>query len=124
MKSRLIIFVAIALMFAGCKKKPGPGGKNIISGTVYFMNGISGTKEVATDAQVSIAYGSNQSTTEFDKTILTNKDGAYDFEGLRKGDYYLSATFTDAHGFVYKTNGAIVEFKHNKKEARVELILE
>ena len=123
MKIRILFVILIVLVTSACKKEAGPGGKNTIKGIVYFMNGVSGTQDVVKDAQVSIAYGTDQATLEFNKTILTNSDGSYSFEGLRKGNYYLSATYTYSHGFVYKTNGATVTLNHRKKQATAELIL-
>ena len=116
----------MTLLFAlsACKKTAGPGGKNVIKGTVQFKNGATGSNDAASKAEISIAYGSNSSTTTFDQTILANSDGTYKFESLRKGNYFVTATFTDEHGFKYVTAGSVVTFNHRKKEAEVNMILE
>jgi hypothetical protein len=123
MKVRSILLLGFIVLLA-CKKEAGPGGKNTIKGTVTFVNGVSGSNDAAAMAQVSIAYGSSSSTTDFDKTVLANSDGSYSFEGLRKGDYFIKATYTDQHGFTYTDPGAIVTFNHRKKEAEANIILE
>ena len=126
MLKRAILFCFLSALFilGACKKAAGPGGKNTIKGIVQFKNGVSGTNDAASTARISIAYGSNSSTDSFDQTILANSDGTYKFEALRKGDYFIKATFTDEHGFVYTTPGSIITFNHRKKEAEVNLILE
>lgn len=117
-------FLATLLFVGACKKPAGPGGKNIIRGTVQFKNGASGNNDAAPMAEISIAYGSNSSTSSFDQTILANSDGTYKFEALRKGDYFIKATFTDEHGFNYSNAGSIVTFNHRKKEVEVNMLLE
>lgn len=112
------------LLFGACKKEAGPGGKNTIKGTVQFKNGVSGNNDAAPRAEISIAYGSNSSTSSFDQTILADSDGTYKFEALRKGDYFIKATFTDEYGFKYSNAGSIVNFNHRKKEAEVNMVLE
>lgn len=111
-------------LFVACKKPAGPGGKNTIKGTVQFKNGAGGTNDPAAMAQISIAYGSNASTSTFDQTILAGSDGTYKFEALRKGDYFIKATFTDEHGFKYSNAGSVITFSHRKKEAEVNMVLE
>ena len=121
----IIAFCFLVTLFLGaCKKPAGPGGKNTIKGTVQFKNGASGKNDAAPMAEVSIAYGSNASTASFNQTILTNSDGTYKFEALRKGDYFIMATYTDEHGFKYSNPGSVVTFTHRKKEAEVNIVLE
>lgn len=127
MKFKRIIalcFLITLFLFGACKKEAGLGGKNTIKGTVQFKNGASGNNDAAPRAEISIAYGSNGSTSSFDQTILANNDGTYEFETLRKGDYFIKATFTDEHGFKYTNAGSVVTFTHRKKEAEVNMILE
>jgi hypothetical protein len=112
------------LFFGACKKTAGPGGKNAISGTVVFKNGVSGTNDLAALATVSIAYGTNESTASFNQTILTDEDGKFIFDGLNKGNYFIKAAFTDSHGFNYTGNGAGISINNNKNKVIADLILE
>ena len=127
MKLKILIgglgFIAI-LFFCACKKTAGPGGKNAISGTVVFKNGVTGNNDVAVLATVSIAYGTNESTTSFNQTVLTDAEGKYIFEGLNKGNYFIKADFTDSHGFKYSTNGSVISIKNKKNKVTADLILE
>lgn len=126
MKNSIKIVLGIGMLLAllGCKKEAGAGGKNTISGTVRFMNGLTGNEDAAAMAKVFIAYGSDQSTTSFDQTILTNNDGTYKIEGLRKGKYFIKAEYTDPNGFVYTGPGFGIEFNHRKKTATADLLVE
>jgi hypothetical protein len=127
MKSKFSIafcLVTIMVLFNACKKEEGPGGKNTIGGTVYFKNGVTGRDDAAPMATISIDYGTDQASTNFDKTILSNSDGTYNFNGLRKGDYFLTASYTDEHGFKYTTKGVLITFNHRKKHAEINFVLE
>lgn len=119
----LSFFVMIALL-GGCKKAAGPGGKSLITGSVVFKNGVTGSNDVATTATVSIAYGTNEATSIVDKTLVCDADGKFSFEGLNKGNYFIKAGYTDSHGFNYTTPGYGVTFKNKKKNLEVNIILE
>ena len=120
----LFCFVSALIIVSACKKEAGLGGKNTIKGTIQFKNGVTGNNDAASKAEISIAYSSNSSITSFNQTILTNNDGTFKFETLRKGDYFIKATFVDENGFSYSAPGAVITFNHRKKEAEVNLLLE
>ena len=127
MKLKLtILFSALMLLvfFTGCKKKAGPGGKNSISGSIIFKNGTTGNNDAAPMATVSIAYGTNESTTTFDQAILTNPDGTFIFNGLNKGKYFIKAGYTDSHGFYYTSSGYGIIFEKKKSDLEVNINLE
>lgn len=127
MKSKkFIVYTLIGLLsfVFSCKKDAGPGGKNSISGTILFKNGASGNNDPASLATVSIAYGTKESTTSFNQTILTGTDGTYKFEGLNKGDYFITANYKDEHGFSYFSKGVAVTLKSKKKNAEINITLE
>lgn len=128
MKLKVIIGLSFLLFLAiigGCKKKiAGAGGKNSISGTVFFKNGLSGINEAAAKARVSISYGTKEVTSAFDQTILTDAGGGFKFEGLNKGDYFIKAEYTDANGFSYNNPGASIRFENKKKNLEVTFVLE
>lgn len=124
--STILIFclLAMLILLAACKKEAGPGGKNTVSGTVVYKNGVSGNNDAASNATVSIAYGASGSTSEFEQIILTEASGKFSIGGLRKGSYFIKAGYTDAHGFVYNTPGAVIELKNKKSNLEVNMVLE
>jgi hypothetical protein len=121
---KIIFCVVMALVFFSCRKEAGPGGKNTISGTVHYKNGVSGSEDAASMAKIYITYGTDQSTSSSDQTILSNADGTYKIEGLKKGKYFVRAEYTDEHGFNYTGPDYGVEFNHRKKTANVDLVVE
>lgn len=127
MRTKQIILFAIIGTFVflfGCKKDAGPGGKNSISGTILFKNGVSGGNDAAPAASVSIAYGTKEPKTEYNKTILAGNDGTYKFEGLNKGDYFITASYKDEHGFTYTTAGVAITINTKKKNTEANITLE
>lgn len=124
--SRTIFFACVMwLVIAGaCKKQAGPGGKNTISGSVVFKNGVTGNNDAAPMATISIAYGTDEPTTTFNQTILAGDDGKYSFDGLKKGKYFVKASYTDEHGFNYSDAGHGIYFLNNKKNLTVDITLE
>jgi hypothetical protein len=121
---RIICFVFITLILLACKKEAGPGGKNTIAGKVSYKNGVTGNNDAAPMATVSIAYGTDQSSSSVNQTIVARGDGTYSFEGLRKGKYFVKAGFTDEHGFTYSTSGYGIVFENKKKTLELNIILE
>lgn len=119
---KIIIFTAI--IFFACKKDAGIGGKNHIDGTVFYKNGASGNNDPASFSKVSISYGSQGSTSEFDQVILTDDNGKFNFKDLRKGTYFIKAEYSDANGFVYNTPGFVVELNHKKSTVELNITLE
>ena len=85
------ILTAMTLM-CSCKKPEGRGGKNSITGTVYYNmtdhNGKVVSKEKAVDVDVFITYGDN---TFYDDDLETDQDGNYVFRYMNKGDYTIHA---------------------------------
>lgn len=81
-----ITLVAIFTAFTSCKKE-GTGGKSSISGKVeHHAAAIPG-------ATVYIKYGAidfpGAVVSSYDDHVTADAQGAYKFEGLQKGDYYL-----------------------------------
>jgi len=85
-----ILFIALAaiLIFAGCKKEEGEGGKGIITGRVFQknMNGANVQNEFySPEVRVYIIYGSEDGVYHDD--MRTDFEGRYKFEWLRPGTY-------------------------------------
>ncbi len=117
-------FIFLVLLFPACKKEAGIGGKKTITGTVTYKNGAAGAFETANAATVHIEYGTTTYNSAYDQSVAADSDGNYHFDGLRKGDYFISAEFTDIHGFKYATGGYSVTVKNNKDKLTVNIELQ
>lgn len=120
----IICVLMLTLFFTACKKEAGTGGKNTISGTVVFKNGVTGTNEAAGMATVRIAYGTNEATESFNQTILTDEAGKFKIEGLNKGKYFIKASYQDGNGFNYSNPGYGITIENKKKTIEVNITLE
>lgn len=123
MKNISYVFIFLVLLAASCKKEAGIGGKKTIAGTVYYLNAATNAMEVAADAKVMIAYGTASASTDYDQTLLTGADGKYHIDGLKRGDYFITAEFTDAHGFTYTTAGYRVTVENKKDQLELDIEL-
>ena len=124
MKQIIIAFMVLVLVLPACKKKAGIGGQKTIYGTVTYKNGTTSAFEIANTAVVHIAYGTTSSTSNYDQTVVVDETGNYHFDGLRKGDYFISAEFTDEHGFTYTTAGYGVTVNNKKEKLAVDIQLQ
>ena len=123
-KKILCVLLFLVLLFPACRKEAGIGGKKTITGTVHFKNGATGMYEIATGATVNIAYGETSYSSTFDQTLQADVNGVYHFDGLRKGDYFISAEFTDSHGFNYSTSGYSVTIESKKGSLTLDIDLQ
>lgn len=120
----IICVLMVALFLNACKKEAGPGGKNTISGTVLYKNGVTGNNDAAAMATVRIAYGTSEATESFNQTILTDSDGKFKIEGLNKGKYFIKASYSDGNGFAYSNPGYGITIENKKKTIEVSITLE
>ena len=123
-KTISIALLFLVLIFPACKKEAGIGGKKTITGTVHFLNGATGAYEIASGATVNIAYGETSYNSTYDQTLQADVNGVYHVDGLRKGDYFISAEFTDTHGFKYSTAGYSVSIENKKGSLTVDIDLQ
>lgn len=117
-------FIFLVVIASSCKKEAGIGGKKTISGTVHYKNGATGTMEIANGATVMISYGTKTYSTTYDQTLLADSNGEYHIDGLRKGDYFFSAEFTDVNGFKYTTAGYGVTVENKKDDLTLDIDLQ
>lgn len=96
------VFVFIGLLCLGCNKLPGEGGQAFVHGKVekevrlVLSNPSTAVATYpAADEDVFILYGENVSP---DDRILTNYDGEFEFQFLRKGKYTLYVYSEDTTG--------------------------
>ena len=106
MKTKVILSVLIAafIIVGGCKK--GGLGKKTVEGTVYFNDGVSAIDDIAPGASIYVTYNSKVSTGTVDEETTSDSKGVYNIKGLKKGDYFIWASYTTSHGFTYTTAGA------------------
>ena len=123
-KDSLIVFFLLMFVFSACKKKAGIGGKKTIDGIVTYKNGATSTFEKANAAMVHIAYGTKNATSNYNQTIVADDQGAYHFDGLNKGDYFITANYTDANGFKYSSSGYGLTVNNNKDRLTIEFKLQ
>jgi hypothetical protein len=104
MKSIRIISALLltGLLFtAGCNKNKYTNGAATVSGAVSYKNS-AGTTVPAPYAQVYINYNSSVAKTPYDQTLRADSAGKFAVK-LPTGNYYFSASLTDAYGFNYST---------------------
>ena len=121
--TRIVAFFLLVLLFSSCKKKPGTGGQKTIYGSVSYKNGSTSTFEKANAAMVHISYGTKNSTSNYDQTIVADEEGSFHFDGLKKGDYFISADYTDQNGFNYSTGGYAITINNKKDKLAVNIEL-
>jgi hypothetical protein len=128
MKNLKLIGILLALsgvIFFGCKKiSDGPKGQKHIFGNATYLNGATGSQEAAPGALVHIAYGTKTETTTYDQTVVANSSGEYNFDGLAKGDYFITGEYTDNHGFHYTSYGYGVTVGNEKKDLQVDVAMQ
>src|ERR1043165_5666997 len=118
-----IIVLASIVTFTSCKKDAGPVGKKVITGTVTFKQ-ADGSDVAAPNAFVYIAYGTTSTTTTYDQTTVTDVNGKYSMKGLAKGDYFITAQYTDEFGFLYITAGYGVTVNNAKSTLTLDIALQ
>jgi hypothetical protein len=102
MLNKWTVLSAFLVLFSSCAKEAGEGGLASIKGMVVknvrliLSNPASFQYAVpAADYDVFIVYGNNVSPND---RIWTNFDGAFEFEGLRTGDYTVYVYSRDTTG--------------------------
>lgn len=114
------LFVFAALFSAqGCTKEEGLGGKAHIHGNVeHDEDHISGVP-------VSIWYGESDVSltgSGYDNRVFTDHEGEFEFEELRKGDYFIYASWTDSDGDVKSGHASVtIERRSDEVEAHLDL---
>lgn len=138
MKQILLVALSISmLIFTGCEREEGVGGKATITGKVLKMELREITEDTLAlyympETRVYITYGDNLGV---DDDVRTHFDGTYKFEYLRKGEYTIYAyseayenrvdyrkinvpviqkvTISDKKGTVTVPDIVVVEYKKN-----------
>lgn len=122
-RSYFVFLFLVSITVASCKKEAGIGGKKTISGTVHYLNGATNAMDVASGATVMITYGTKTASSNSDQTVVADADGKYHFDGLNKGDYFITAQYTDGNGFTYTTAGYGITAEKKKDALTVDIDL-
>lgn len=115
--SFILLFISV-FAITSCSKEAGFEGTNTIKGSV-----LKGGTPTA-GAIVHIAFGTKDATTTFDATTITDASGAYKFEGLQKGDYFVDADYTTNLNILLSSGGAAVTLGGTKGEVTVDLTVQ
>lgn len=97
-KLLVALVIGTGLIFAACKKPPGPGGKATIKGRIYakdFNTAAYGppiAEYYSAGETVYICYGTDQTA---GNSVKTGTDGSFEFLYLRAGHYKVFATSRD-----------------------------
>jgi len=113
---RLLLFSF--LLFSSCHK-PGPGGSATIKGIVMHQSkSIKGSV-------VYIKYGATQSpgadVTYYDESVTTDAQANYQFQNLRRGDYFLFAVGFDSAAVQSVSGGIHIEIKSKTETAQQDV---
>jgi len=87
LKQLITTILVVLIIFVSSCKKEGTGGKSSIKGRVmHHIDAIPA-------ATIYIKYGAidfpGTNVSTYDAQVTADAQGAYKFEGLQKGDYYL-----------------------------------
>ena len=117
---RNISLIALLLIFAiiSCKKENDFGGKAKIKGTVTLSNAT------AANAIVRLAFNAKEPTTNFNASTVTDASGNYEFNSLLRGNYFVTAEYTNSLGTHFTSGGAKVTIGDKKGTVQADLVLE
>jgi hypothetical protein len=121
MRFYIFIFIALSGSFLSCNK-PGTGGKAKLN--IHVMREATGT--VVPGAVVYIKYGASEfpgaDPSYYDDQRTADNSGKCEFEGLRRGTYYLYATGIDPATSAETTGG--VAFDIRNKIGERDIVIE
>ncbi|MDI1354503.1 MAG: carboxypeptidase-like regulatory domain-containing protein [bacterium] len=117
-KNIALLAVVFLLAFTSCKKTNDFGGAAKIKGMVT-LNGTA-----VPNAFVHIAFGTTEATTSYDANGSTDASGNYVFGGLLRGDYFVTADYTNSTGQKFVSGGAKITIGDKKGEVTADLKLE
>ena len=86
--------IVLMLLFAGCVKEPGIGGRGEIHGRVMEIHHEEGPYYPKPEHRVYIVYGDGLI---HDDDVRTGHDGRFRFAWLREGDYRIF-TYSECEG--------------------------
>lgn len=117
---KIIGFFALVLLFAftSCKKENDFGGAAKIEGKVT-MQGAP-----VANAMVYLALNATDKTTEYDANTVTDADGHYSFAGLLRGNYYVTAEYTNSAGMKFTSGGSKITIGDKKGTVTADLTVE
>jgi hypothetical protein len=117
LKNIALIAIVSLLAFTSCKKENDFGGQASIKGIVT-LNGAP-----VSNAHVYLTLGSTSEGNK-DASAVTDGSGSYKFSGLLKGDYFVTADYTNSFGINFKSGGAKVTIGDKKGEVQADLTVQ
>jgi hypothetical protein len=110
--------LVLVLALSACKKENDFGGAAKIEGKVT-LNGAA-----VPNAFVYLAFNATDKTSERNASSLTDSDGHYVFGGLLRGNYYVTAEYTNSAGMKFTSGGSKVTIGDKKGTVTADLTLE
>lgn len=103
----LLTMVFSILFTLSCKKEPGEGGTNTITGKVFATDYNKEYTKIQGEyympgERVYIVYGTSDNNDIYDDDFRTDYDGRYEFKYLRKGTYTIYTYTIDTTELKYK----------------------
>ena len=117
---KILGLFALMLVFAftACKKENDFGGAAKIQGKVTLNSAP------VKNAFVYLSFNATDKTTEHNASTVTDADGHYLFGGLLRGNYYVTAEYTNSAGMKFTSGGAKVTIGDKKGDVTADLTLE
>ncbi len=84
----LLFFIVVTILFQSCDN----ANDNILSGTITYVDSVSGLEEYANEAFVGLYK--DQNLTESLDSIFSDSEGEYLFYPVNYGTYYLYSTLS------------------------------
>ena len=106
----LLLFISITLLFQSCDNT----SDNILSGTVTYIDSISGLEEYADEAFVGLYK--DKALSEPVDSMYSDSDGEYLFYPVNIGSYYLNS-YININGTLYTgTESVSISINSNKTQ--------
>ena len=117
-KNIALIAIVILLGLTSCKKTNDFGGAASIKGNVT-LKGVSVNKAI-----VYLSLGATTASSNHDATTVTDDAGNYSFKGLLRGDYFVTAEYTNATGQTFTSGGGHVTIGDKKGTVTADLTVQ
>ena len=106
----LLFFIVVSFLFQSCDN----ANDNILSGTVTYIDSVSGSEEYANEAFVGLYK--DQTLSEPVDSIYSDSEGEYQFYPVNYGSYYLYSVLS-LNGTLYTGNVSVnVNMNSNKTQ--------
>jgi hypothetical protein len=117
-KNIALIAIVILLGLTSCKKTNDFGGSATIKGNVT-LKGVSVSKAV-----VYLTFNATAASSTHNATTITDESGNFTFGGLLRGDYFVTAEYTNASGQTFTSGGGHATIGDKKGTVTADLTVQ